>query len=414
MRSVLGALVLALAAVAPAAAQGISPLEPPDTERYLRWGPLRVRPGLTIPTLGYDSNVYAIPENSAQQQIGDYFLALSPRLEGVVLFGHRAFLTFDEKLEFYLYAKENDLNYFNQYGKARLTVPFRKIGVYGDIGFDRTRDRPYDAQERRPIRKNYPLGVGLITKLGWRTDSELGVFQNRYSAEDPDDPCPGITGCPTVAQLNDRTEDGGRFRARYLIFGRTRLLVDLAARDIEFDDAATAAQRDGRERRQMGGLDFGIGGRIFGTLRFGHASFDLVNPAVSDFDGAVADVALGYNLGSMGSRITLTGARDVRYTIYNPTPLYVYTGGELGLVRYFNRFIGMELTGGRATLDFLGTVRHDDRWTGGAGVRFRFSENNLGRRVEYTFRYTRVVVDSTLPVNDQNRGTMGFGVTVGY
>jgi len=74
----------------------------------------------------------------------------------------------------------------------------------------------------------------------------------------------------------------------------------------------------------------------------------------------------------------------------------------------------MELSGGLASLDFLGSSRRDDVTTGGAGVRFRISENDLGRRVEYAFRYTRTKIDSTLPTNNQNRGTVGFGVTVGY
>lgn len=419
-----------LAASAPAAAQEISPLEPPDTARYLQWGPLRVRPGLTIPTLGYDDNVYAIPNDSTLPKVGTYFIALAPRVEGLVLFGHRAFLTFDEKLEFYLYAPPKtsdpqlskiDLNYFNQYGKARLTVPFRRFGLYWDIGYDRTRDRPYDAQSLRPIRKTYPLGLGLITKFGWRTDSELGVFSNRYNAEEPDDPCaaPGAT-CLTVADVNNRTESGVRWKARYLIFGRMRALLDLSQRKIDFDDAVVAAQRNGTEQRQLAGLDFGLGGRIFGTFHVGHASFDLVSQSQGDFNGVVADIALGYNFGSSGSRLLLTGTRDVRYTIYDVSPLYVYTGGDLTLVKYFNRFIGMELSGGRAALDFLspdpatGEFRRDDDTIGGAGVRFRISENDLGRRVEYAFRYTRTVIQSTAPANNQNRGTIGFGVTVGY
>ena len=66
-------LLLLVAAAAPAAlAQSISPLDPPDTSRYLKWGPFRVRPGLTIPNLGYDSNVFYRPDTSTEPQVGDY------------------------------------------------------------------------------------------------------------------------------------------------------------------------------------------------------------------------------------------------------------------------------------------------------------------------------------------------------
>lgn len=399
-------------------AQSISPLDLPDTARYLKWGPLWARPGLTIPNLGYDNNVFAVPDTSPQPRLGDYFIALAPRIEGLVLFGHRAFLTFDERLEFYVYAQQTELDYFNQFGKARLTVPFRRFGLYGDVGYDRTRDRPYDAQDIRPIRKTYPYGAGLILKFGWRTDAELGLVRTRNTAEDPNELCdPALNpSCFTIGQLNDRTEVGTRLKARYLAFGRARVLLDLSQRTITFDDATTAVRRNGAERRQLAGLDFGLGGRVSGTLRVGHANFDLEDPAGTDFNGPVADIALGYSFGGSGSRLTFVGARDVRYTVFDATPLYVYSGGDLTLVKYFNRFLGAELGAGLAVLRFLGDPqdRVDTDTTGSVGLRFRISESELGRRVEYAFRYTRWVINSTRDDLDQNRGTIGFGVSFGY
>jgi hypothetical protein len=423
-RRLLLALVCLVAAYRSASAQELSPLDPPDTARFLKWGPFRVRPGLTIPALGYDDNVFAVTDQTAAAnsatKVGDYFIALSPRLEGLVLFGHRAFFTFDERLEFYAYASQTELDYFNQFGRARLTVPFKRFGFYWDTGFDRTRDRPYDRQDIRPIRKYYPLGLGLIAKFGWRSDAELGVFSDRYTVEDPDAvpppaSCVGIN-CLTVGEVNNRTEEGVRLKARYLAVGRTRFLLELAERQIKFDNPTSALKRDGQERRQLVGVDFGLGGRIYGTFRVGHADFTLADPAATGFNGPVADIAVGYNFGGSGSHLTFTGARDARYTIFDATPLYLYTGGDLSLVKYFNRFIGGEVGAGRAVLRFLGDPqdRVDNDTNFVLGVRFRISENDLGRRVEYAFRYTRWIINSTRDDLDQNRGTVGFGVTFGY
>jgi hypothetical protein len=420
-RTAILALYAALAASPAVVAQSISPLDPPDTARYLKWGPLWARPGIAIPNLGYDSNVFGVTDQTAEadpaSKVGDYFIALSPRIQGLVLFGHRAFLTFDERLEFYAYAQQREIDYFNNFFNSRLTVPFRRFGLYGDIGYDRTRDRPYDAQSIRPLRKAYPLGAGLIVKFGWRTDAEIGYVHTRFTADDPNDPCDASDpGSCAINKLNDRTEDGARLKARYLAFGRTRVLLEVSRRAITFNDPATAAQRNGDERRQLAGFDFGLGGTISGTFRVGHARFDLVPPAGADFNGPVADIALAYNFGGSGSRVTLIGARDVRYTVFNVTPLYVFTGGNLKLIKYFNRFIGAEFGAGRATLDFLGDPqgRVDTDTRGSLGVLFRISENDLGRRVEYAFRYTRWAVNSTLNYLDQNRGTIGFGVSFGY
>ena len=400
---------LLLAAASPGLfAQSISPLDPPDTSRYLRWGPFRVRPNLTIPNLGYDSNVFYRPDNSTLPQVGDYFITLAPGVQGVVLFGHRAFFTFDERLEFYAYASESDLNYYNQLGHARLTVPFRRFGVYGDVGYYRLRDRPIEAQDARPIRKEVPTGAGLIVKLGWRTDAELGLTRTAFTAVDEND--------PRIGPLNDRVEKGTRFSARYLVVGRTRLLLDSSQRTIRFDDPAAGFLRDGDERRALLGVDFGLGGRISGTVRAGWSHFNLSLPAATDFDGVVADAALSYNFGESGSRLTFVGARDARYTIYTNSNLYVYTGGDLTLIKYFNRFLGIEIGAGRAKLDFIGdpTGRIDNQTTGALGLRFRISENQMGRRVEYAIRYTRWLINSTDPNLDQNRGTIGFGVSFGY
>jgi hypothetical protein len=404
-----------------ALAQSISPLDPPDTSRYLSWGPFRVRPGIAISDLGYDSNVFAVTDQQAEadpaSKVGDYFIAVSPRIQGLMLFGHSAFLTFDERLEFYAYAQQREIDYFNNFFSSRLTVPFHRFGLYGDIGYDRTRDRPTDAPSIRPLRKAYPLGAGLIVQFGWRSDAEIGYIRTRFTADDPSDPCdPSVPTSCRINRLNDRTEDGARLKARYLAFGRTRVLLEVSERTIAFNYPSTALQRNGAEQRQIAGLDFGLGGTISGTFRVGHAKFDLVFPTATDFNGPVADIALAYNFGGSGSRLKFTGARDVRYTVVDSTPLYIFTGGNLTLVKYFNRFIGVEVGAGRARLNFLGSVplRIDTDTNGSLGVLFRISENELGRRVEYAFRYSRWAINSTIDTLDQNRGTIGFGVSFGY
>jgi hypothetical protein len=198
------------------------------------------------------------------------------------------------------------------------------------------------------------------------------------------------------------------------MFGRTRLTLRASERDIVFDDPDV--QRDAHERRLVPGLDFGLGGRIYGNLRVGWANFNLDKPTAEDFQGGVGDIALGYRLGGLGSSLTLRAQRDIRYSVLESTDLYTYSGADLTLVRYFNRFIGMELGGGRYTLDFLGDPddRQDDISRGSAGIRFRLSENDLGRRVEYAFRYVLTRRNSNLDFLDQTRGTIGFGMSFGY
>ena len=124
-------------AAAPVFAAGA--LEPPDLSRYLRWGPLRVRPGFVLANLGYDGNV-----GYTSTAPSDYTATLSPRVEGVVLFGQRGFLTFQEQLDWTVYKTYHDLNFVNQLGSARLTIPLKRMGFYVDGALNHTKDRPAD------------------------------------------------------------------------------------------------------------------------------------------------------------------------------------------------------------------------------------------------------------------------------
>ena len=95
-RICIAALLLGLLGLPTVGADAESKLEPPDLGRYLRWGPLRVRPGFQIKNLGYDDNILLDNE----ERISDYTVTLAPKGDGLVLFGDRAFLTFQEEADY--------------------------------------------------------------------------------------------------------------------------------------------------------------------------------------------------------------------------------------------------------------------------------------------------------------------------
>ena len=209
-------LVVGLA-LAPAAAQS-EKLEPPDLARYLRWGPLRARPGVELSNLGYDSNILF---NQAGDSVGDYTVTISPKLEGLVLFGDRAFLTFRERLDYTAYAKNQELNYFNDRGTARITVPFSRFGVFGDLKLENVHFRPGDRENIRPEQKLRDVGFGAIFLPGWRTEVEVQHHLSNYRyKEDADDPIGGVEerlACDEarshklcVAQISDVLDEGSQ------------------------------------------------------------------------------------------------------------------------------------------------------------------------------------------------------------
>ena len=404
------AILLVLAAAAVAVRAEDSPLEPPDLGRFVRWGPVRVRPSLVIPNFGYDDNVFY--RTGDQPREGDWFLTLSPRVTGLALFGNTAFTTFDGRLDYTAYAKESALNYTNSYLSGRVTLPFDSFGFYVDLGWERTQDRPIDLEDARPIRTNARTGFGAIVELGWRTDAEIGVLTSTWRNEDENyKTSDGLT----IGDVLDRDEEGTRVRVRYRLFGRLRATLETLRKTYDFANETPGVAPDGKESRVVPGIDFGEGGRISGSLRYGHASLDNEGTTTTDFSGRVGSARLAWKLGGQ-TTLRLETKRDAYYTIYEASRIYVQTAYDVRLVRYFNRALGAEIGWRPGRLEFPGDPRgrEDDLNDVDAAIRLRLSENTLGRRIEYTIRLTRYRRDSTVDSFDQSRNVLGFGAVLGY
>jgi len=404
---ILSALVAALWC-APCFAQE-SALEPPDLGRYLRWGPLRARPGFAISNVGYDDNIFA----SNASEVGDYTATLSPKLDGLVLFGDRAFLTFAEKLEHTLYLDHSDQNFTNQRGAARVTFPLHRTGFYVDGLYNRLKERPVDQQDIRADRDEDGLGVGLILVPGWRTEIEIGRSYKTWSYFDEDaDP----DALVTIGDRLDRSEDRNTLEVRYRILGRTRLTMDAHVGTIEFDSAISSG-RDSQEWGVIPGLDFGEGGPLSGSVRVGWTEIDADHPTQTDFDDVVGRAELAYRPRSR-IRLRLDALREPGFTVATDSIFYLDTRVRMRAVYYLTRIVGIESGGSRGKLEFPGASgafeREDDIDTYEVGVRFRLAENSLGRRVEYSLRLQRYRRDSTDDLQDRSRTVFGLNAVVGF
>lgn len=419
-RSTLALLVLAAIGGAPSLrAQslpvGRSALEPPDLGRFLRWGPLRVRPGFQVPGIGYDDNIlYRAGDNP---KVGDAYITLSPRADGVVLLGKSAFATFAGRYDYTAYQDYNEINYSNSFLATRVTLPFRDLGVYVEAGRDRIEDRPVDLLDARPVRRESRAAAGLIVKLGWRTEAEIGLTDSRWRATDPNYlSCRGSGGtepCFEIGDLLDREETGRRLQVKYLALGRTRITLTAATKDFDFVNDDPTIARDARERRILPGVEIGPGGPLSGLLRLGWARLDLDRTPVVDFSGMVGEAQAAWR-GGGGTTLRLTGRRDVAFSIYEDNNVYVRGTLEARAVKYFNRMFGAEVAASTGRLRFPQGDRTDRQSSVEAGTRIRFSENDLGRRVEYSLKWIRYRIDSTRDSLDQSRSILAFGASFGY
>lgn len=404
-------LALAFTATAPCLAQ--SRLEPPDLEDYLRWGPFRVRPGVQIVNLGYDDNIFA----SNVTKVGDYTGTIAPRINGLVLFGHRTFLTFLGQAEYTAYLENSDQNYFNLRSSGRFMVPFSRFGLFAAVKFDQVEERPVDREDIRPRRKEQGRTLGAIFELGWRTEIELSQTVTDWRYSDPDFALKG----QSIAEILDRDEVRRALAASYRVLGRTRLTLDLETADIDFDEPFISGQivsdKDTKERSGLVGLRFGEGGILGGTVRVGWTEIDILDPGLKDFSGAVGDAELVYRMTSR-TRLEFEGERITDFAVYRDQTYLVNTNGRLRAIRSLNRIVALEADIFSGELEFPGSTvavpRKDDLFGYGGGVRLRLAENSMGRRVEYRVRLTRFERKSNLPGLDRSQTRVAIDAVLGF
>lgn len=383
-------------------------LEPPELDRYLRWGPLRARPGIELSNLGYDDNILA----TTDAPISDYTATVSPRLEGLLLFGSRAFLTFNEGLKLVGYLQNENQSYVDQIGSGRLTVPFGHVGLFGDVRLDRTKQPPLDLEDARAVRTVGEAGFGFIARPGGRTEIEIGRKATSYRYEDPD-------FASTDADLNallGRSEQRTTLEADYRLVGRTKLTLDAARGLIEFDERDSL----GRDRDSIGysvypGLDFGEHGALSGSVRLGIVSIDARDSGLVDFRGLAGEAHLAYRPLRRGT-LRLDWRRRPGFAVFQDATYLLDQSVEVGLLYWLAWPVGLESSVRLATVTFPagGPDRVDRVREYRLGTRLRLAQSADGRRIEYRFEVRYYDVDSNVDSLDRDRFSGGFGAALGY
>jgi hypothetical protein len=405
-----GLLAVLVCAAPPCLAEGR--LEPPDLQRYLRWGPVRVRPALELTHFGYDNNILA--GTSSSDEVGDYTASLSPSVDGLVLLGASAFVEFREALEFTGYLENEDQNFMDQRGKARITVPWRGMGFFTDLTLDRVHDRPVDQLDIRPERSTTEYGLGVILEPGWRTEVEIGRFDRTILHVDRDE---FTSAGQTVSERLDREEERAELAVSYRLRGRSWLTLDAQVGSIDFTDPdPRGVEKDSRDWTILPGVRIGEEGPLSGFARFGWAENDADEPTRPDFTDLVGESELVYRPGR--TRLALNVARRPGFSVQAESTYTLDTRATLQLVRYLNPMIGVETAATHGRLTFPGSTpgtpeREDQLRRYEAGIRLRLGQDALGRRLVYTLKVVRDSSDSSIPDLYRTRTMLDMGVVVG-
>ena len=384
-----------------------SRLEPPPLDRYLRWGPIRVRPGLGVKNFGYDDNILA----NLDDQIGDLTATIVPRIEGLVLFGDRAFLTFEEQLQYTVYKDNSDQNYQGDLGKLRATVPLGRIGLFIDGSWGKARNRPIDREDIRPIDRHSGIGGGLIIPFGWRTELEISHQSRKHRYTDPDAIDPTL-----LPRQLDRTEKGLELHAGYQLTGRTTLTLDASETSTTFD-AIDPLSTDSRTRSFLPGVELDTTGSLGGSLRLGWAKVRSEEGAATGFSRIVGDADLLFRI-STGTRFRFKLKRELGYSINSDNDFFLET--EIGVrgTHFLTRYLGIDLGISRGVLNFPESEdlipREDDLDNYLVGLRFRLPAAIAEGRADYVLKVERYRRDSNLDTLDNSQTRIGLDLEFGF
>jgi len=256
--------------------------EPPATESWKRLGFLTYRPAFSLHDIGQDTNVFY--DSDTGDSKSDFTATLSPALDGLIAFGHRGFVTIHGQADYVWYETYANASHLNLDFSVRGNLNFRDLRFFASAGYRHSYDRPSNELDQRSQRTSRPQRAGIGYEISPATAVDAIVARESIDYQDKDfvpyiycsAPAPGAPATQRchnylIGDLLSRTESSTTLRVTHRVFGRTRLVLDAAQVDHDFQSDVPPADAEGnippvgsfhdaKERRVLGGFEVDPGG----------------------------------------------------------------------------------------------------------------------------------------------------------
>ncbi len=344
----------------------------PEMEEGRRWGPFLVQPLFVIDHIGYDDNIYLVPEEFRKPE-SDFVIRLGPDVTAQTRFGHRVALTIHDKLSGEVFVRHSNLNHADNDLQTQLDIFLNRFLLTTKVRWWTYRQRPNSEIDERTRRDSRDLRQGLRLFVSEKVDLYGEVRANRIRYTDPDylyrvDPDgDGTWQEVTIGQALDRdqsetsVEIGWRPRGTARLFFRYRSRED----DFVYDELG----RDSRERRREIGLELRPKSFLSGRISFGKANLRAVHRTFPyrEFDGSVSRAQVSWRPTGT-TKFTGKVERDVRFSTYQNNLYYEYRLRSLRMDSYLGAIWGVQAGWSMRKLDWpekgtitlVGRRRHDE------------------------------------------------------
>ncbi|MGH9798549.1 MAG: outer membrane beta-barrel protein, partial [Candidatus Polarisedimenticolia bacterium] len=279
-----------------------APVDPDlSTDGLRRAGPFHLRPYVLLKDAGYDDNI----RFDAAARRGDRTATAGLALDGLLLFGDRGGLRFNQELDYVAFGRETDLNHWNGSARARGLLKVRKALLFLEDRFGSVRERPNTEIDQRLRRDSNAVTAGIRSlregRLGYRASVRRESIE--YASGEP--------GTEAIVRRLSRDESALVVTGELRVRPKTTLLLEGAVEEIAFEDPAES--RDARARSLLPGVRFDPSAAIQGEFRLGRIALDSLDRPGGDFDGTIGWGAVSARVGAAG-RLKTRFRRDVEFS----------------------------------------------------------------------------------------------------
>lgn len=358
---------------APAMAQERVPAATGSSERIafqaqgLPAGGFRIYPTLRL-TATYDDNVL-VRTNSRR---GDAIVTLAPNVRAVSQWTRHSLIA-ETYARLNRYARRGSLNNeeFGVGASGRLDV-LRTFTINGGAGYDHLvelRGTPGDvATADRFIRYDVADLSLTATKRLNRVELSLGGTASTFRF------APSLGGGNIVDQrFRDRDITGVNGRVSYQYSAVTSLFVAGSANQLRYlNRSLTNINRNSHGYSVLGGVRFEITRLLSGEVGAGYLKQGFSDSRFNNFSGANYNLQLRY-APTLLTAFTVTADRRLTDSALQQVGGVLASRFAVSAEHELQRNILLSANAGYTRYSFRGLDRADDRWTAGAGARYRLN-----------------------------------------
>jgi hypothetical protein len=328
------AAAMLAAHAAPAAAQSGDPA----SAARVTLGPIALSPSISIPNIGYDSNVFYDPVHP----VSDLTATIEPKVVAWIRAG-RGRVTWNGRADAFLFKQYSDQNTINTDHTVRADMPFGRLRLSAAGSYVAARERPGFEIDERVRRTEQMLLVGAQWQLNPVTS--ISAVMRRSAVRFDSD---ATFDNQNLAYALNRQGEAFEVGIQHALTPLSSIVGSVGMMRDSFDSDRT---RDSGTRRVGVGFAFKPLALVTGRVEAGLLTFQPNDPALTSLTVPNVSGDIGYTLRGV-THLTLRIDRGVNYSIDDALSYYLQTGISGSVIHHVRDDLTLTGTVMRQLLDY--------------------------------------------------------------